>query len=174
MGNEMCVADGGTPNEISIIIINETPEMFHLDGDFAGSCMCPGCGSDHKPGWVCQNGKIVQGNEPSMIKSHSNKRFVVSGRSASPLAPNGSCHWVSSTGLRLDVIWEGSGITAGVCVSANYSTENGASINVGGFGSAISKGGGAKISQSNSHKYRLHREITGSTMTITISPTKSK
>merc|ERR1711971_258962 len=81
-GQSACVAGGGTPHQIDILIINNTEYDLELDKSEISPDGCQGI--------EVNAGKIVKGAEPPLVvKKMSKARFSASGREASAVAPNG-------------------------------------------------------------------------------------
>jgi len=58
MGNELCVAGGGTPMLVDILVVNNTEIPLNLDRDQDCQRDC------HHKGFQIAAGKIVEGREP--------------------------------------------------------------------------------------------------------------
>merc|ERR1712037_220032 len=114
MGNN-CVAEGGCPHRIDIVICNNTKYELRLDQEHQ-------CGRDcqHR-GFLVTEGKIVQGSEPpATIKPFSSGTFSASGREGSAVAPKGKVFYFNEKeNLRVILEWSNSGWTSREAATAD-------------------------------------------------------
>ena len=129
MGNELCVASGGTPNLLDMVVTNNTEIPLQLDTteDCRRDCRCKG--------YQVAAGKIVEGRQPPDTVSHkctndkrnllqidpfSSGKFSVSGREATLVAPNGKVFYANEeVKLKVAICWSGAGPTS---LAANSAT----------------------------------------------------
>lgn len=99
MGNA-CVAGGGCPHKIDIVIINNTKYKLELDQEqkCGRECQCSG--------YIVNEGKIVEGSEPpKLIESYGRGTFSASGREGTAVAPKGKIFYCN-VDVNLHVIFE--------------------------------------------------------------------
>jgi len=115
MGNELCVASGGTPNLLDMVVTNNTEIPLQLDTteDCRRDCKCKG--------YQVAAGKIVEGRQPpDTIDPFSSGKFSVSGREATLVAPNGKVFYANEeVKLKVAICWSGAGPTS---LAANSAT----------------------------------------------------
>ena len=116
MGNA-CVAGGGCPHKIDVVITNNTKYKLDLDQkqDCGRECKCKG--------FLVTSGKIVEGFEPpQIIKPYSQETFSASGREGSAVAPNGKVFYVNEEeDLKVMFEWNNAGWTSREAASADAS-----------------------------------------------------
>ena len=107
MGNA-CVAGGGTPHKIDIVIVNNTKNRLELDQGQS-------CGREcQHQGLLVNEGKIVEGLEPpSAIEPFNKGTFSASGRDGSAVAPKGKVFYVNKdNNLQVIIEWSHAGWTS--------------------------------------------------------------
>eukprot|EP00090_Calanus_glacialis_P045558 TRINITY_DN8536_c0_g1_i1.p1 TRINITY_DN8536_c0_g1~~TRINITY_DN8536_c0_g1_i1.p1 ORF type:complete len:185 (+),score=52.98 TRINITY_DN8536_c0_g1_i1:64-618(+) len=111
MGNELCVAGGGTPMQVDILVVNNTeiPLALDLEQDCQRDC--------HHKGWQVAAGKIVEGREPpEIIDAFSDGKFSASGREGAQVAPNGKVYYKNEdVNLKVAICWSCAGWTSPGC-----------------------------------------------------------
>lgn len=116
MGNA-CVAGGGCPHTIDIVITNDTKYELELDQN-------QDCGQECKhKGFILSAGKIVEGREPpQVIEPFSHVTFSASGREGTAVAPVGKVFYVNDQeNLKIMVSWANAGWTTREGASADSS-----------------------------------------------------
>ena len=116
MGNN-CVAGGGCPHRIDIVITNNTKYELRRDQD-------KHCGREcHHKGFLITEGKIVEGSEPpDVILPFTFGTFSASGREGSAVAPKGKVFYSNEAEqLRLMFDWSHSGWTSREDATADFS-----------------------------------------------------
>merc|ERR1711874_845768 len=116
MGNN-CVAGGGCPHKIDLVITNNTRYELRLD-------QSKECGREcaHR-GFLVTEGKIVEGAEPpDTIKPFSSVTFSASGREGSAVAPKGKVFYSNEQeNLNVMFAWSHSGWTSREAATADCS-----------------------------------------------------
>ena len=116
MGNA-CVAGGGCPHKIDIVITNNTKYQLVLD-------QRQECGREcaHR-GFLVTDGKIVEGLEPTkVIKPFSQGTFSAAGRDGSAVAPKGKVFYTNEEeDLKVMFEWCNSGWTSRDAATADAS-----------------------------------------------------
>ena len=114
MGNA-CVAGGGAPHKIDIIIINNTKYSLELDTSQE-------CGRECRhSGFIITDGKIVEGSEPpALIQPFNKGSFSASGRDSTAVAPKGKVFYRNEEkNLQVIFEWCHSGWTSREAASAD-------------------------------------------------------
>jgi len=111
MGNELCVASGGCPHKVDILLVNDTeiPLALDVDQDCQRDCQCKG--------WQIKSGKIVEGQEPpGELPPFSSATFSAAGREGTAVAPCGKVYYENEeVGLKVAVCWSCAGWTSPGC-----------------------------------------------------------